>query len=236
MFPLTACMMSSCVNRGHRKYTLGERVLLPGPNVLSQQFPPRQGLFLPSGSCSTKKQATAPPTSTFSQEPLWTSDKTTPCQQLSKTSIPVFLNICLTPLCFKEKSALVSIFANWKKSREDFHFLKERQKAPSVQCLFCSKPLPRQRPPAAATVALPRSFPGKHAWHNGIEPPHLWPVSASTCALSLFCASVSITCPKVPKTPNRSYFGSLEVLKISPIYTNSNHFFTWVHFGLQNVS
>ena len=38
------------------------------------------------------------------------------------TGVPCFLKVCIMPPCFYERIALVPVFANQKKSGEDFHF------------------------------------------------------------------------------------------------------------------
>ena len=39
------------------------------------------------------------------------------------------LKVCFTPLCFYKRLTLVLVFANWKISKEDFHFYKKGWKA-----------------------------------------------------------------------------------------------------------
>lgn len=48
--------------------------------------------------------------------------------------IPHFSRICFTPLCSHKRPALVPVFVDQKKSKEDFRFCKN-----SVQCLLCSE-------------------------------------------------------------------------------------------------
>ena len=38
------------------------------------------------------------------------------------TVLPRFLKNCFMPLCFRERPTLVSAFANWNRSSENFHF------------------------------------------------------------------------------------------------------------------
>ena len=47
------------------------------------------------------------------------------------------IKVSFMPLCFYEITTSLPIFANGKKSKEDFHFGEKVQSENSVQCLFC---------------------------------------------------------------------------------------------------
>ena len=73
------------------------------------------------------------------------------------------------------------IFTNWKKFKEDFHFMKKGDK--KIQCWFSSKLLWRQGTPnseSGPTKPLPRN----HTQHLSTQPPELWTEPASICAVS----------------------------------------------------
>ena len=44
----------------------------------------------------------------------------------TNTGLPCFLKSCSAPLCFHKRSASVPVFANWKKSEEEFYFYEKR--------------------------------------------------------------------------------------------------------------
>lgn len=76
------------------------------------------------------------------------------------------IKVSFMPLCFYEITTSLPIFANGKKSKEDFHFYGERGKAKiNVYHLFCSKPLESAAPQAVSGRAklLPRNHtPSRH--------------------------------------------------------------------------
>ena len=113
------------------------------------------------------------------------------------------------PLVFYKRPTLVSVFTNWKKSKEDFHFYEKRQEGKiALSICFCSELLYRQHTPNAARVALPSSFLGAtlsipasscHSFEL-----YMW---ASVLCLNLFFVSINNMCPKVSKKPKRDQKG-----------------------------
>ena len=99
------------------------------------------------------------------------------------------------------KIYISTIFANQKKSKKNFCFNNNNNKKAksenSIQCLFCSEPLKRQRALWAARVA-----PQAPSQGNSAAPQHR-AARALTCVceyplyLNLFCAFIKKLCPKV---------------------------------------
>ena len=84
---------------------------------------------------------------------------------------------------FMKNLTLVSVFASWKESEG---FLLLQRKVNVKMCpAFYSRLLHRQWVLEVARVAPPSSFPGNDTQHLSVQPPKLWTVFVSICALIL---------------------------------------------------
>lgn len=136
------------------------------------------------------------------------------------------------PFPFFERPTLVPIFANWKKSREDFLLSGKRQKQ-KQHSVFVSHWAIREREPAQQLK-----------WrHQAPSPRTALSLSAASCPgsgtvwpdlhfISLyFVHSLAICVLRYQKKPKRSYFGGLEMLKKFFIWINGSCLVTSCHFG-----
>lgn len=96
---------------------------------------------------------------------------------------PAFRKVHVMPLRFYERPTLVPVFANRKKSEEDFRFYEKRQKVNTAfgVCFV-------------VRGALPSPFPGNHAQHLSLKPPELWTVSVSICCISIYFVHLLVRC------------------------------------------
>lgn len=136
-------------------------------------------------------------------EPTFTTElKAKSIITIINTGIPPNSRLCVRPLCFYERPILVPIFANWKKSKEDFCFYKKTAFSVSV-CFAGSQFRGRMR---MQLVAPPRSFLGNthSSSASSYQSSELWCTSA--LYLDLFCASVSKMCHKVSEKCKKSFF------------------------------
>lgn len=111
--------------------------------------------------------------------------------------IPYSSKVYVTLLHFYERPTLVSVFANRKKSEEDFRFYEKGEKWKQwsefvLQQFHRGSVSPKQREGSCPTPSL-----------GSLRPPSLWTVSVSErlCFFCLFCASVSKVCLGVIATP-----------------------------------
>ena len=71
--------------------------------------------------------------------------------------IPHFSKMHFTPLCFYERSTLVLVFANKKKSKQDFHFYEKRRKMKIAFSIYVTASCYRGSTAQAGRMASPSS-------------------------------------------------------------------------------
>ena len=98
--------------------------------------------------------------------------------------------VLFTPLHFHKRPVLVLVFANRKKSEEDFHFYEKREN--SVQRLFWVSSYRGRGTPCSGSGTL-SSFPRER--HSA--PQHPAAIVLNWIYFDLFCTSVSKVFPKV---------------------------------------
>lgn len=117
---------------------------------------------------------------------------------------PQVLDVHVMLLCFYKRSTLEPVFANQKRSEEDFCFFwKMVEGENSIESGFAVSPHRGSAHPGL------QSGPTKLlSWNYTRVPtpklPWLWPVCASICVLSRFIVYItSNMCPKVTEKPKR---------------------------------
>lgn len=90
----------------------------------------------------------------------------TPLTFFIMTDISHFSKVCVMPLWFDKRLTLITVFANWKKSKKNFCFYEKGWKVKAMFSIcFATKPSQCQCAPRAARPALPSSFPRKYPEH-----------------------------------------------------------------------
>lgn len=134
--------------------------------------------------------------------------------QFNRITPPLF-EICVTPLWFYRRPAVVHVFTNRNMSEKEFCLHKKGRevKTSCLQCWFCSKLFQRQPYPHPSWPAPRGSFPRNQfitsASTPGLWTPELWtPVCEHLCFILTFLwASTSNTCRTVSEKPKKVISG-----------------------------